>query len=91
MYYTTQVRQSLVSTSTILTKVITFLEKESHFKFENFCTNDKEHNKQFFTGIGNMMGDLRDLYTSLQPSVTPVKVFKKQEDFIKKLIVSILG
>merc|ERR1712217_112041 len=63
LYYTPQVRQTLTNAAEILSKATTFLEKESHFTFEHFCTEDLDHNKDFIGAVSNMMGDLADLYT----------------------------
>ena len=86
LYYTPQVRQNLHNSAKILSKATTFLEKESHFKFDHFCTKDIGHNKDFITAVINMMGDLADLYTELGGDIA-AKDIKKQQDFTKKLLV----
>ena len=86
LYYTPQVRQILNNSAVILSKATTFLEKESHFKFESFCTNDVGHGKDFITAVSNLMGDLADLYNELEGDYVAVEI-KKQEDFTKKLLV----
>merc|ERR1712128_244671 len=65
VYYTTHGRQTLKTSAKILSKVTKFLTKESHFKFDHFCTKDKAYNKEFISNVGNMMNDLADLYTGL--------------------------
>ena len=86
LYYTPQVRQNLHNSAKILSKATTFLEKESHFKFDHFCTKDIGHNKDFITAVSNMMGDLVDLYTELGGDIA-AKDIKKQQEFTKKLLV----
>lgn len=84
LYYTPQVRQSLKSSAQILSKVTALLTKESHFKFDHFCTKDKEHNKEFITAVSKMMSDLADLYTDLGGDIAAQEL-RKQEAFAKKL------
>merc|ERR1712217_503434 len=86
LYYTPQVRQTLTNSADILSKVTTFLEKESHFTFEHFCTEDMDHNKEFIGAVSNMMGDLADLYTGLGGDIAAEGI-RKQQDFTKKLLV----
>jgi len=88
LYYTPQVRQTLNNSAEILSKATTFLEKESHFKFDHFCTEDIDHNKDFITAVSNMMGDLVDLYTELGGDIA-AKDIKKQQDFTRKLLTKI--
>ena len=66
-----------------------FLTQESHFKFANFCTKDKEYNKEFLTAIGKMMNDLADLYTALG-GVIAANGLRKQKDFTRKLAISLV-
>ena len=87
LYYTPQVRQTLQNSAKILSKATTLLEKESHFTFDYFCTDDIGHNKDFITAVSNMMGDLADLYTELEGDIT-AKDISKQQNFTKKLLVS---
>jgi len=87
LYYTPQVRQTLTNSADILSKATTFLEKESHFTFEHFCTEDMDHNKEFIGAVSNMMGDLAELYTELGGDIAAEGI-KKQQDFAKKLLVS---
>ena len=87
LYYTPQVRQTLHNSAKILSKATTLLEKESHFTFDYFCTDDIGHNKDFITSVSNMMGDLADLYTELEGEIT-AKDIRKQQNFTKKLLVS---
>ena len=70
----------------VLFKATTFLEMESHFKFDHFCTKDIGHNKDFITAISNMMGSLADLYTELGGDIT-AKDIRKQQNFTNKLLV----
>jgi hypothetical protein len=63
IYFSTQKRQSLKSSVLIVSQVTDFLYKESHFKFDHFCTKERELNTEFITAIGKIMGDLADLYT----------------------------
>ena len=86
LYYSAQVRQSLKSASKILSTATKFLKKESHFKFDHFCTKNKDYNKEFFTAIGNMMSDLAVLYTDLGGEIAAEEL-RKQEDFTKKVVV----
>ena len=86
LYYTPQVRQTLTNSADILSKATTFLEKESHFTFEHFCTEDLDHNKEFIGAVSNMMGDLADLYTELGGDMA-AKGIRKQQDFTKNLMV----
>jgi len=88
LYYTPQVRQILKNSAGILSKATTFLEKESHFKFDHFCTEDLGHNLDFITAVVNMMGDLANLYTELGGDIA-AKDIKKQQDFTKKLLTKI--
>jgi hypothetical protein len=88
LYFSTQKRQSLKSSAQIVSKVTNFLAQESHFKFAHFCTKDKEYNKDFLTAIGKMMSDLADLYTALG-GVTAANGLRKQEDFTKRVVVSL--
>jgi len=85
LYYTPQVRQTLTNAAEILSKATTFLEKESHFTFEHFCTEDLDHNKDFIGAVSNMMGDLADLYTELGGDMA-AKGIRKQQDFTKNLM-----
>ena len=87
LYYTPQVRQTLTNSADILSKATTFLEKESHFTFEHFCTEDLDHNKEFIGAVSNVMGDLVELYTELGGDIA-VKGIRKQQDFTKKILVS---
>ena len=84
---TTHGRQTLKTTAVILSKVINFLKKESHFKFDKFCTKGKEYNKDFFTAIAKMISDLADLYTTLG-GLTSAKDIKNQEQFTISVVVS---
>ena len=86
LYYTPQVRQNLHNSAKILSKATTFLEKESHFKFDHFCTKDIGHNKDFIIAVSNMMGDLVDLYTELGGDIA-AKDIKKHQEFTKKLLL----
>lgn len=86
LYYTPQVKQTLTNSAKILSKATIFLEKLSLFKFEDYCTEDIDHNKEFITKVSNMMGDLADLYTELEGDIA-AKNIRKQQDFIKKLLV----
>lgn len=88
LFYNPQVRQSLKSSAQILSKVTSFLTKESHFKFDRFCTKDRENNKEFIIAVGNMMSDLADLYTDLGGDIA-AEEFRKQEDFAKKLVAKV--
>ena len=67
--------------------MINLLKKESHFKFDKFCTKEKEYNKGFFTAIAKLISDLADLYTALG-GLTAAKDMKKQEQFTKSVVVS---
>ena len=89
LYYTQEVRKSLKSAAKILSKTTTFLNKESHFKFEYFCTKDREHNKEFLDAVGNMMDDLADLYTDLGEQASARKI-RKQKDFIRTIMVTLI-
>ena len=80
-------RQSLKSSADILSRVINFLKKESHFKFDKFCTKEKEYNKGFFTAIAKMISDLADFYTALG-GLTAAKDIKNQEEFSISVVVS---
>ena len=87
LYFSTQKRQSLKSSAKIVSKVTNFLTKESHFKFDHFCTTDKEYNTEFITAIGKMMSDLADLYIDLGGFVA-ANGLREQEDFTNKVVVS---
>jgi hypothetical protein len=67
--------------------VTDFLNKESHFKFDHFCTKEKEYNTEFIVDVGRMMSDLADLYTALG-GFTAANELRKQEDFTRKIVVS---
>ena len=86
LYYSTHVRQSLKSSSKILSQVTNFLNKESHFKFESFCTKDPEHSKEFITAVGKMLSDLAHLYDDLGGDIAADQI-RKQESFTKKIAV----
>ena len=88
LYFSPQKKQSLKSSAQIVSKVTNFLIQKSHFKFEHFCTKDKEHNTDFITAVGKMMGDLADLYTDLDGE-TAAKEVRKQENFTKKVVVKL--
>jgi hypothetical protein len=88
LYFSPQKKQSLKSSAQIVSKVTNFLIQKSTFKFEHFCTKDKEHNTDFITAVGKMMGDLADLYTDLDGETAANEV-RKQEDFTKKVVVKI--
>merc|ERR1711892_1188891 len=88
VYYTTHGRQTLKTSAKILSKVTKFLTKESHFKFDHFCTKDKAYNKEFIGSVGNMMNDLADLYTGLG-GVTAASELARQETFTKKVVANI--
>jgi len=88
LYFSPQKKQSLKSSSKIVSKVTNFLVQKSHFKFENFCTKDKEHNTDFITAVSKMMGDLADLYTDLDGD-TAANEIRKQENFTKKAVATI--
>ena len=79
-------RQSLKSSAQILSTVTNFLTKESHFKFDHFCTKDKEHNKEFITAIGNMMTDLAGLYEALGQGDIAANELRRQERFTRKVV-----
>ena len=81
LYFSTQKRQSLKTSAKIVSKVTT------HFKFDHFCTTDKEYNTEFITAIGKMMSDLADLYTDLGGFVA-ANGLREQEDFTNKVVVS---
>jgi len=85
---TTHGRQTLKTSAVILSKVINFLKKESHFKFDKFCTKGKEYNKDFFTAIAKMISDLADLYTTLG-GLTSAKDIKNQEQFTISVVAKI--
>ena len=89
LYYTPQVRQSLQSSAKILSKATTFLDKESHFKFEHFCTTDHENNKDFLTAVGRMMSDLADLYADLGGDIA-AKEMRKHSRFTKTIAVCLV-
>ena len=89
LYFSIQKRQSLKSSAQIVSKVTNLLTKESHFKFDHFCTTDKEYNTEFITAIGKMMSDLADLYTDIG-GFTAANGLREQEDFTKKVVVSYL-
>merc|ERR1712123_367687 len=89
VYYTTHGRQTLKTSAKILSKVTKFLTKESHFKFDHFCTKDKAYNKEFIGSVGNMMNDLADLYTGLG-GVTAASELARQEIFTKKVVADTL-
>ena len=86
LYYTPQVRQILNNSAETLSKATTFLEKESHFTFDHFCTNNIGPGKDFITAVSNLMGDLADLYTELEGDYVAVEI-RKQENFTRKLLV----
>ena len=88
IYFSPQKRQSLKSSAQIVYKVTNFLIQRSHFKFEHFCTKDKEHNTDFITAVGKMMGDLAELYTDLDGETAANEV-RKQENFTKKVVVKL--
>ena len=88
LYYNPQVRQSLHNSAKIISKATAFLDKESHFKFENFCTKNNKYNKEFLTAVSNMMSDLADLYADLGGDIAAEEI-RKQEDFTKKMMVRI--
>ena len=88
LYTSSHGRQSLTSSAQILSKVTNFLTKESHFKFDHFCTKDKEYNKEFITAIGKMMADLADLYEALGQSDIAANELRRQEQFTRKVVVS---
>ena len=81
LHFSTQKRQSLKTSAKIVSKVTT------HFKFDHFCTTDKEYNTEFITAIGKMMSDLADLYTDLGGFVA-ANGLREQEDFTNKAVVS---
>merc|ERR1711892_597584 len=83
LYYSPQVRQTLTSSAQIMSKVTKFLAMESHFKFEHFCTKEKEHNMDFIAAVGKMMSDLADLYTDLGGFAAAYQM-KLYKDFIQK-------
>ena len=86
LYYTPQVRQILNNSAETLSKATTFLEKESHFTFDHFCTNNIGPGKDFITAVSNLMGDLADLYNELEGDIA-AKDIRKQQDFTQKLLV----
>ena len=88
LYYNPQVRQSLHNSANIISKATAFLDKESHFNFENFCTKNNKYNKEFLTAVSNMMSDLADLYADLGGDIAAEEI-RKQEDFTKKMMVRI--
>lgn len=85
LYYTPQVRQILNNSAEILSIATTFLEKESHFTFEYFCTLDIGHNKDFITAVSSLVGDLADLYTELGGDIA-AKGIRKQQGLTEKLL-----
>ena len=87
LYFSTHKRQSLKSSALIVSQVTDFLNKESHFKFDHFCTKEKEYNTEFIVDVGRMMSDLADLYTALG-GFTAANELRKQEDFTRKIVVS---
>jgi len=88
LHYSTHGRQTLQTSAQILSKVTKFLTKESNFKFDHFCTKDLRYNKAFFTAVGNMMGDLADLYTDLG-GLTTARELINHKDFTRKVVASI--
>jgi len=88
LYYTAQVRQNLISSSQILSKVTNFLTKESHFKFHHFCTKEKEFNIQFINAIEKMMVDLSDLYVDLG-GLTVAHELNLHAEFVKKVVANL--
>ena len=86
--FSPQKKQSLKSSAKIVSKVTNFLIQKSQFKFEHFCTKDKEHNTDFITAVSKMMGDLADLNTDLDGETAANEV-RKQENFTKKVVVKL--
>ena len=86
LYYTPQVRQSLQSSAQILSKATNLLAKESHFKFEDFCTKDRENNKEFLNAVANLMSDLAGFYADLEGDIAAEEI-QKQGHFTRTIVV----
>jgi len=88
LYYSTNGRQTLKTSAQILSNVTNFLTKESSFKFEHFCTENKEYNTEFLTAVGTMMGDLAEFYSALG-GLTAASELQNHEVFTKKVVARI--
>jgi len=89
IYFSIQKRQSLKSSAKIVNKVTNFLTKlkNSFSKFDQVCTRDKQYTIEVITSIGDMIGDLADLYTSLGGHTAAYEL-SKHGDFTEKIVAN---